>query len=306
MDKLNKAIERIKTGSEMSFRYYGKPLLITYSGGKDSDAVLEIAKISGIPFEVLHKHTTADAPETVRHVRDKFHALECDGIQCRIEYPVYRGEKTSMWRLIEKKMYPPTRFVRYCCEVLKEGGGKGRAIATGVRWSESVKRAKTRGIAETYTSDPKKKIILNNDNDDKRKLIEHCQRQGRSVFNPIVDWDNGDVWGLIHDRHVSANPLYASGFCRVGCIGCPMGGKSRSLEFYRYPQYKNMYLRSFARLIERRKESGKDTTGIFASPSALFDWWMEDKNLEGQTNMFEEMETDDEHSNLDGEADRRP
>ncbi len=36
MDKESKAIERIKMASEMSLGYYGKPLICTYSGGKDS------------------------------------------------------------------------------------------------------------------------------------------------------------------------------------------------------------------------------------------------------------------------------
>ena len=40
MDKEQKAIERIKMASEMSLHHYGKPLVCTYSGGKDSDVML--------------------------------------------------------------------------------------------------------------------------------------------------------------------------------------------------------------------------------------------------------------------------
>lgn len=70
MDLEQTAIERLKMASEMSLRLYKKPLVITYSGGKDSDVLLHLAEISGIPYEVLHSLTTADAPETVWHVRD--------------------------------------------------------------------------------------------------------------------------------------------------------------------------------------------------------------------------------------------
>lgn len=49
MDKERKAIERIKTASEMSSGYYKKPLVCTYSGGKDSDVMLELFKRSGVP-----------------------------------------------------------------------------------------------------------------------------------------------------------------------------------------------------------------------------------------------------------------
>lgn len=68
------AIERLKTASGFSLKLYKVPLLITYSGGKDSDVLLRLAEKSGIPFEVLHSLTTADAPETVYHVRDTLFA----------------------------------------------------------------------------------------------------------------------------------------------------------------------------------------------------------------------------------------
>jgi len=76
LDLEQKSVERLKMASEMSLKYYGQPLLIAYSGGKDSDVILELAIRSGMPFEVQHSHTTADAPETVRHVRKKFYELE--------------------------------------------------------------------------------------------------------------------------------------------------------------------------------------------------------------------------------------
>lgn len=67
-DLEHSAIELLKVASEMSLRLYKQPLVITYSGGKDSDVLLHLAGKSGIPYEALHSLTTADAPETVRHV----------------------------------------------------------------------------------------------------------------------------------------------------------------------------------------------------------------------------------------------
>ncbi len=37
MDLEHKAIERLKEAAKLSEFYYQKPLLLTYSGGKDSD-----------------------------------------------------------------------------------------------------------------------------------------------------------------------------------------------------------------------------------------------------------------------------
>lgn len=76
MDLEKTAIERIKLASEMSLRHYKQPLVCTYSGGKDSDVMLELFKRSGVPFEVHNSHTTADAPQTVRHIRDTFKKLD--------------------------------------------------------------------------------------------------------------------------------------------------------------------------------------------------------------------------------------
>ena len=64
MDKEQAAIERLREASAMSFQIYGKPLIVTTSGGKDSSVCVALAQRAGIPFEVMHNHTTADAPET--------------------------------------------------------------------------------------------------------------------------------------------------------------------------------------------------------------------------------------------------
>lgn len=146
MDLEQKSIERLKLASKMSLRYYGKPLLLAYSGGKDSDVMLEMAIRSGIPFEVQNSHTTADAPETVRHIRKKFRELELKGIKCTINKPVYQGKRIWMWTLIPIMVFPPTRTSRYCCRVLKESAGDGRMISTGVRWDESNQRANRGGL----------------------------------------------------------------------------------------------------------------------------------------------------------------
>lgn len=131
MDLEQKAIERIRLASDLSLKHYGKPLVCTYSGGKDSDVMLELFRRSDIPFEVHNSHTTADAPQTVRHIRKVFKSLEEKGIKCEIEMPKYKGEHITMWKLIPLKLMPPTRQVHYCCQVLKETGCANRYIATG-------------------------------------------------------------------------------------------------------------------------------------------------------------------------------
>ena len=190
-----------------------------------------------------------------------------------------------MWDLIPQKLIPPTRMVRYCCDVLKEGGGKGRFIVTGVRWAESVKRANNRGVFETTHQDKEKRIVLNNDNDARRRLFETCALKGKRICNPIIDWSDDDVWDYIRGNRIEINPLYREGFKRVGCVGCPMAGtKSRQFEFARYPKYKGMYIRAFDRMVQERIRRGKmqGTWRAGTTGRDIYHWWMEDGVYPGQ------------------------
>lgn len=272
----------------MSLKHYGLPLVCTYSGGKDSDVMLELFKRSGVPFEAHHSLTTADAPQTVCHVRDVFRDLELQGIKCTVDKHIQPGgSRITMWNLIPRKSMPPTRRVRYCCSALKENGCANRMIATGIRWNESKNRSsreayevigdkKENGI---YVSDEK---MLLSDNGDTRRLFEKCQLKAKTAVNPIIDWKDHDIWEFINQGHICTNPLYQCGYNRVGCIGCPMAGKNRWKEFADFPKVKNAYIHSFGRMLEARKAKGKPTK--WKTGYDVFLWWMEDDNIEGQMN----------------------
>ena len=278
------SIERLKAASDMSLRLYKQPLVITYSGGKDSDVLLHLAEASGIPFEALHSLTTADAPQTVYHVRDTFRRVENKGIKCTVDKHVQPdGSRITMWNLIVKQGVP-TRLQRFCCRYLKETGGRDRFIATGVRWDESAARKKNRGALEVITSKKENKLILSNDNSEDRRLFESCQLKGKRVVNPIVDWKTDDVLDYIESEHICMNPLYGCGFSRVGCIGCPMAGKAgREAEFAMFPKFKAAYIRSFDRMIEERKRRGKAENCNWGHDGVdIFHWWMEDGVMPGQ------------------------
>ena len=288
-DPEQRAIARLKIASEMSLEHYKTPLLLTHSGGKDSCVLTELALRAEIPFEVLHAHTTADAPETVHFVRNEFARLENRGIRCSINYPLYKSRRTSMWDLIPRKLMPPTRVARYCCAVLKEQNGKGRFLATGVRWAESVNRSKRRGIFEKHVSNRDKEVHIRNDEESLDALFAPCRLAAKRFVNPIVDWSNREVWDFLHDARIPVNPLYFCGFSRVGCIGCPMAGKHRYFEFARYPQYEKLYLMAFDRMLEerRRRERIDGSWGKDATAEEVFHWWMEDDFIPGQMSLEE-------------------
>ena len=237
-DLEQKAIARLREASDMSLKFYKLPLVITTSGGKDSSVCVHLAERAGIPFEVMHNHTTADAPETVYFIRQDLRRLEDKGIKCFVNMPVYKGVRTSMWNLIPQKLMPPTRLVRYCCSVLKERGGAGRFITTGVRWAESTKRKNTRGIYETMPSDPTKKIILNNDNDDRRRLFETCTIKAKRVCNPIIEWTDADVWDYHHSFTLQTQ-FFRNFFPRFSFRSQLLDHGQKSLHFFIFPGHNN-------------------------------------------------------------------
>lgn len=276
-DKEQKAIQRIKMASEMSMHHYGKPLICTYSGGKDSDVMLELFIRSGAPFEVIHSHTTVDAPQTVYHVRNTFRNLEEKGIKCTVHMP-----EMSMWKLIAHKKFPPCRTQRYCCEYLKENNVKNRFVATGVRWEESNRR-KNRSEIEPQGKNAARKIMLMSDNDRKRALIERCEMKSDMIVNPIIEWKDSEVWDFYWNECKNHNPLYKMGYYRIGCIGCPMAGKHRWKEFSDFPKYKQLYINAFGRMLDAIRASGKKTK--WKTAEDVFLWWMEDDNIPGQMSL---------------------
>ena len=277
----------------MSIRHYGQPLVCTYSGGKDSDVMLELFERSGVPFEVHNSHTTVDAPPTVYHIRKKFCELEGKGIKATIEMPKYKGKPVTMWTLIPQKGMPPSRLMRYCCQVLKETGCANRFIATGVRWDESTARAE-RQAYETFSKKKADKItatdevMLMNDNSEKRAMTEHCMKKNKMVVNPIIDWKHSDIWKFIRSEKISYNPLYNQGYSRVGCIGCPMAAKRRWKEFADFPTYQRAYIRAFDKMLEELQIKRMGKLQKWKSGEDVFLWWMEDKNIEGQMDLIED------------------
>ena len=294
MDKEQTAIMRLQQASEMSFAVYEQPLMICHSGGKDSVVLAELARRAGVPYELSHSHTTADAPETVRFVRSEFQRISDTDENCKVAsivYPYYKGVLTSMWSLVPQKKMPPTRIVRYCCSILKETAGKNRFVATGVRWDESTSRKNGRGIFETQHRDKEKRVLLRDDNDDTRLLFENCRLKARRSVNPIIDWSDDDVWGFISEAHAAVNPVYEMGCDRAGCVGCPMAGKhDREREFMIWPAYKKAYIRAFDRLVEAEKQQG--LSGAWTTGEDVFNWWMEYDILPGQMS-FDDKENDE-------------
>lgn len=256
-DKVQIAIQRLKA-FEPPEGYY-----VAFSGGKDSQTIYHLCKEAGVKFDAHYSHTTVDPPEVIYFMRQHYPDVIVD------------YHDTTMWKLIVKKGMPPTRMVRYCCDELKEGGGRGRIAVTGVRWEESSKRKHNRGLLElnNYT---RNYVRLMNDNDEARRMFETCVMKSMHTLNPIIDWTEEDVWEYLNARNIPHCCLYDEGFNRIGCIGCPLAGTAQMrFEFERYPKYKKAYLNAFRKMLDAREGNGKPYHK-WKTAEDVMAWWLDE------------------------------
>jgi phosphoadenosine phosphosulfate reductase len=233
---------------------------VAFSGGKDSQCAYHLCKMAGVKFDAHYAVTSVDPPELVRFIKEYY-----PDVQFERQYDK-NGKPITMWSLIAEHTLPPTRKVRYCCSALKETGGQGRVVVTGVRWAESANRKNTHDVVDIRGKRAKKKadaigaeykqnkhgdVIMNDDNDESRRMVEQCYRTRKTMVNPIVDWTDEDVWGFLNKWGIAHCSLYDEGFTRLGCICCPLSGSvNMERDFERWPKYKELYIRAFQRMID--------------------------------------------------------
>ena len=237
--------------------------------------------MAGVKYDAHYSLTTVDPPELVQFIKEHHSDVEIDIPRDK------DGNRVTMWNLIPKKLMPPTRRARYCCQELKERGGDGRLCITGVRWAESANRKNNQGVVTVYggkdmkelrendsfMSTSKGGVVLTNDNAPDREWMEWCYQRNKTVINPIIDWTDDEVWEFIKEFNVPYCKLYDQGHKRLGCIACPMSGGGRmKKELERYPKYKNAYRRAFNKMIEERKEKGLKTE--WKTGEDVMKWWI--------------------------------
>ena len=212
--KVNRAIRLLKSASKVASKH-GQPLEICYSCGKDSEVILELAKMAGIDYRAIYKVTTIDPPGTIKHATEK-------GVE------LVRPKET-FFQLIRRKGLP-SRKVRFCCQELKEYKILDYAVV-GIRSEESAKRK------EIYKEPTQCRIYQNKDE------VEQ--------YLPILNWTNQDVADFIEERGIKCHPLYYDEngrfdvTRRLGCMCCPLASKRKRIEeFRKHPIMVRQYIRN--------------------------------------------------------------
>ena len=236
--KVNRAIKLIQQAGRD-----GQTVEVSYSGGKDSDVILELARMSGIKYRAIYKNTTIDPPGTIAHAKEN---------GAEIIRP-----KHTFFELVSTAGFP-NRFIRHCCRTLKEYKILDRNIM-GVRTAESNKR-KAR-----YTEPTECRFYGS-----KKEHVE--------AFYPILDWSDQDVVEFIEARGLKIHPLYyrEDGTIdpkrRLGCMCCPLAGHRVRIEYFkRYPNMVKAYLRAGQKFRETHPEA--KTTKLYNN---VYEWFYRD------------------------------
>lgn len=198
-------------------RQVTSPLFLAYSGGKDSEIVLHLARKAKIEFVPFYNNTTIDPPGTLKYIQSKGDIM--------IIPPAH-----SFFYLIEHRGLPST-FQRFCCEKLKERFVATNVI-TGVRRAESIRRAKR------YT--------------EPEMCMKYKHGQRGYNYMPILYWLESDVEKYIVENNIRCHPNYYNGDgtfnvkYRLGCMGCPLAGDRGRKDFLKWPRLVKAWTRALA------------------------------------------------------------
>jgi len=240
--KIQESIEIIKRSEKIALKYNDFGFHVAFSGGKDSQVIYELCKMAGVTHKPFFYKTSIDPPELLKFIKENY--PEVDRIK----------PEMTMFQLIIKKGFLPTRTIRFCCDVLKERKGLNSVVITGIRKQESNRR-KNRNDFEFSCKNGKDKILC----------------------NPILNWTTKEVFKFLSERNIEVCSLY-NHFKRIGCVGCPMNPKDQRAEFKRYPNVKKAYINTVGKLMQIGKFEN------FDSAEDVIDWWISGTSLKNYMN----------------------
>ena len=179
------------------FNEYRKPVVVSYSGGKDSLVALDLTAQTGVKFYIVFNDTGLEPYETYENVKEVSRRYGAELIVA--------SAGDSYWRAI-REFGPPARDFRWCCKVIKLGPitntllnrfPLGYISVVGQRAYESFQRARIPrvSVSRWVTKD--------------------------IVVAPIQDWTALEVWGYVLMKGLPYNKAYEYGFDRLGCVICP-------------------------------------------------------------------------------------
>lgn len=231
--KIANSIEFLRRGEKLALQMSEEGYFLAFSGGKDSQVLLWLAKQANVRYKAYYSVTTNDPPANVRFIRDNYPEI------------AFLHPKENFYKLVEKHGLP-LMLKRYCCAILKETAGVGYVTLVGVRRAESAKRQHYTDFAIISKRKEHQNQIKTLD---EVLIAEHQCIKGKDkvLIRPMLEYTDADVWDIIENFNLPRNPCYQYS-ARVGCIFCPFASK-KQIEIYEqmYPRAKVKLLASLAK-----------------------------------------------------------
>ena len=287
-NKIQHSVELIRKAEKLALIYDPENgFYNTFSGGKDSQALYYIVKMSGVKFQTHINFTSVDPAEVVKFVKTQYPSV------------IRHKPKISIYKKAIEKGILPTMIRRWCCQEYKEIGGAGKVKLIGIRSEESVKRSKRNEVevsAKKFSGNieefkewsnkqierKKKRTFKNQDefsvkNDNEIRCING---KDSILISPIFDWNQKDVWYFLNNIIKAPHcKLYDEGQKRIGCILCPMGSlKQTQKDIEKFPYVKKKWIEAIKEMMRNGIFDYKYTDNPNATEDEIakniFDYWI--------------------------------
>lgn len=287
-NKIQHSVELIRKAEKLALIYDPENgFYNTFSGGKDSQALYYIVKMSGVKFQTHINFTSIDPADVVRFVKTQYPSV------------IRHKPQKSIYKMAIEKGILPTMIRRWCCQEYKEIGGAGKVKLIGIRSEESVKRSKRNEVevsAKKFSGNiegfkewsnkqierKKKRTLKNQDefsakNDNEVRCING---KDSIIISPTFNWTQKDVWYFLNNIIKAPHcKLYDEGQERIGCILCPMASlKQIQKDIEKYPYVKKKWVNAIKEMMRNEKFDYKYTNNPNATEDEIaeniFDYWI--------------------------------
>ena len=203
---------------------------VAFSGGKDSQAVLDLISRVIPPDDDIaaFTDTSMELPAAYKIIEETKQLYNKLYPTLKFKTAKTHHKATDLWKIFG----PPSRIQRWCCSVCKtspfarhiknitSNNKRPRVLVfEGVRGAESTKRRQY-----NRTGDGVKHINIIN-----------CR--------PIFNWNETEVYLYLFHRNIKLNEAYRYGLQRVGCNICPFTSEwSEYIKKYLYPDLVEDYI----------------------------------------------------------------
>jgi phosphoadenosine phosphosulfate reductase len=199
IELLNKKFEKSNPTEVLAYflkEYRGKIALSSSLGAEDQALTSMIASID--------KNTRIFTLDTGRLFPETYHLLDKTAkiynMPIEILFPEYEKVEAMVREKGINLFYDNRENRKLCCNVRKIGplkrAFKGLDIwVCGLRREQSVTR---------YNS----------------QLLEWDENNGLLKLNPLINWNEKQLWDYIHEHQVPYNSLHDNGFPSIGCQPC--------------------------------------------------------------------------------------